>query len=531
MKSSDRADTGKNKTETQAKLHAADSLLSNAPVYSILAVYMPLSALTAYIFLLEALLSINLNAVLLLAGAAISAAAASFYHDFMKDIKASRIAANIRGAVIITALIYLFASLLNTQTSWREKFIPNFFNIPSSACAVYSWISVITLKQLFFARKQFEIITEMYEGQQLKEKLFEDSGLLQYTDEKINKARRSYFVQLGIIAVLVLSGIIMKIKFSLPLYLLLIVILTGGTCIYGLFKIISWEQYYAGEGINLSGHDRVKRILAVLVLTFSGIAFAWLVSSDNSVIPISVILAFFAWLFSLFRRTTPQTEQPPPEIGQFTGEGISPGLMPYEDSAWNPFWEQILKYGLIILKFSLVILVIFLFIKFMISPLLNRSGILGRIPFFRRLVLIIKQWCEGVLEAILSFFNYRNRNSQKTRGKYGDEEINRAAKNILSAYSAAKKRDVQKSVNLFARLIIWGTEVRRADWKPSYAPGEYCGILAERKPLDGAALRLNSGILRCGDLFEKALYSAYVLSNEEQNEFKNLVDEITSFSE
>jgi hypothetical protein len=38
---------------------------------------------------------------------------------------------------------------------------------------------------------------------------------------------------------------------------------------------------------------------------------------------------------------------------------------------------------------------------------------------------------------------------------------------------------------------------------------------------------LNEGIIRCGELFEKALYSAEVLSSAEQQEFKNTVEEVT----
>jgi hypothetical protein len=101
-------------------------------------------------------------------------------------------------------------------------------------------------------------------------------------------------------------------------------------------------------------------------------------------------------------------------------------------------------------------------------------------------------------------------------------------------YSLAKKQDMRRSVTLFARLIIWGGEVCQVTWKPSYAPGEYCGILAASSKdtlgaQDNGSLlkRLNEGIIRCGELFEKALYSADVLSSAEQQEFKNTVEEVT----
>jgi hypothetical protein len=90
---------------------------------------------------------------------------------------------------------------------------------------------------------------------------------------------------------------------------------------------------------------------------------------------------------------------------------------------------------------------------------------------------------------------------------------------------------MRRSVTLFARLIIWGSDVFQLTWKPSYAPGEYCAILASSAAstaaLEGASLKKEK-IIRCGELFEQALYSAEILSTAEQREFKNLVEEITS---
>lgn len=108
--------------------------------------------------------------------------------------------------------------------------------------------------------------------------------------------------------------------------------------------------------------------------------------------------------------------------------------------------------------------------------------------------------------------------------KKRSEEINRAAASLFEAYSPAKKRNMKQSVTLFARLIIWGSEERDVTWRPSYAPAEYCDILAAAAPDDEVK---NEGIVRCGEIFEKALYSADVLSGEEEGEFKRLVEEIT----
>jgi len=530
-----------------------DTLLSNSPLYSILAVYMPLTSLIAYILLFDSFINVNFNVILLCFSGAVSAIAASFYHDFMKDVKSDRKYANTRGGIIIMAILYFFTSFFYQETPWPEtpwieRFLPNIMNIPAVLCALYSWISVILLKQLFSARKRFEIITEMYEGDKLKEKLFEDSSLLQYTEENINKVKFNYYVQLGIIGLITAICIILNINLPFVLYLFLMIILTGAVCIHGLFAIIKWEQYYAGEGINLSGHDRIKRILVIIIFSLSGLVLALLLSSDKSLVPFSIITSFFIWLSSLFRRTS-RPPMPSNESEFFSQENFSQDFTPFEVYNPSPFWELFMKYASTILKYSLIILAAALFIRFMISPLLNRGDEMKKLTFRQKLIMIIKEWYNSILEIIKSFIAGLKKDKSKKINDSNNDDINRTALNIYNAYSAGKKRDVQGSVTLFARLIIWGEETRKVKWKPSLAPLEYCHILASASPADletdGTAndyenditdeitdeisiQRQNEQIIRCGVLFEKALYSAEDLSDVERNEFKNIIEEITS---
>jgi hypothetical protein len=119
---------------------------------------------------------------------------------------------------------------------------------------------------------------------------------------------------------------------------------------------------------------------------------------------------------------------------------------------------------------------------------------------------------------------------------------------------------MKKSLTLFARLILWGTNTLRVSWKPSRAPGEYCAALvralaqtltaaeatAETEAEGSAAIEAAgpgagasadsahsnaaetcAAIIRCGELFEEALYGAEVLSGDKQKEFKALVEKVT----
>ena len=501
------------------------SNLANSPGYSLLALYMPMAVLIAQVFIVDTLFPEVLPVVLLIASGGISALAASFYCDFMKDAKASRIAANIRGAIIILAIFYIFASLMRRGIPWEERFVPSLSNITVSAGALFTWVSVLSLKRLFSARKLFEIYTETYEGEQLQKVLFEDSGLLQYTDTQVIKARRNYLFHLIITGILTIIVVYFKDTLPLPLYIFLIVIFAGGICIFGFLGIIRWEQYYAGEGINLSARERSKRILGMGIFSLLSVIAALLLASDKSILSLSLIAGFFAWLFGLFRRS-PRPLEAPAETENFESmEIMPPSFFPLEEDASPSIWIRLLKYVFIFLKYGVIIFLAVNFILFMISPLINRGRTYSRrISFFRRLGRIIAELFKGIINGLVSFLAYlkSGKPAFKLR-KHGAEEIRLTAETLIGAYSQAKRQDMRQSVTLFARLIIWGGEVRHVVWKPVYAPAEYCNILAAADNTPD-----NGDIIRCGELFEQALYSAEVLSDAERQEFKNLVEKITA---
>jgi len=511
--------------------------LSNGPLYALLAMYMPLSALAAILFLAQAILPAALPLSAIIISACVSAVVASLYCDFMKGENSSL--ADIRGAIIIIGVFYILVSIFRRELPFVQRFRPGTINILSVIGALYAWYSVISLKQLFSARRHFEIYTELYREDQLQRTLLEDSSLLHYTDEKITKRKRNYIGQLVFIGILALACVLMKAPLSLSLYLLLIGILAGGIYICGFFEIMRWEQYYAGEGIALSAADRLKRTVGMVIFILLCITCAILAASDTSLLPFSAIIVFFTWLFSLLRYLFPHHAVTfKSEYSDIAELAPLPEFQNGNTPASLPKW--LTEYGAMILKYGLIIFASVAFIMFMISPLLNRGKTsTGKLKFHKRLMRIIAEWFKGILTAMFSLYALLKNNKTSRILKKDSEKIRRTAATILNAYSQAKKQDMKRSVTLFARLIIWGGEVCHAEWKPSYAPVEYCNILAEaaarvmpENSLDSGSLgkRLSEGIIRCGELFEQALYSAEVLSAEEQREFKNTVEEITSTS-
>jgi len=494
-------------------------ILSNGPIFSLLAIYMPMAALAALLFLLRAVLPLQ-TAILLISGG-LSALAASLYCDFMKDVRSSRTTANIRGAIIMLIISYIFASLFRRRIPWGERFAPDFTNILASVGALYVWGSVISLKKIFSIRKRFEDYTALYQGEQLHRALYDDSDLLQNIDSEIAKVEKRYLIQFIIMVIMLFFILYNKINIHPALYFLLLLVLASGLGIFGFFEIIRREQYYAAEGLSLSVADRSRHMLGVMLFSILAIVTAIALSFDKSLISFSLIGNFFGWLLGLLRNLLSSVKwggmatEPVEPMPQY--EPLTFPFEPIAESEPLPIWSW-LKYGLYVLAAAV-------FVWFMILPLFDRSK--KKMSFRQKLNRIIVEWFRGAVAAIASFFTaiISGAGARKLR-KPSAEEIQKAAGAVLGAYAHAKKRALKQSVTLFARLIIWGGEVRQTAWKPVYAPGEYCAILAEKNA--PAENDLNQKIIRCGQIFEKALYSADMLSDAEGKEFKRLVEEVTA---
>jgi hypothetical protein len=494
---------------------AKEGFLSNKPVYALFALYMPLAVLTAFDLLLRELLVFNV-AIPILCGVA-SALAATFYCDFTKDDKSSRFVSNIRGGIAVILLSYLGSSLITRKGGvWNTWLLPDVTSIAAAIGALYVWDSVISLKRLFSCRKQFDEYVESYKGNRLQEALSDNPSLLDYTNEKIVKTRNNYLTQLVIAAFILVITAYFKARLPFSLYLLMILVLESVVCLFGFLVIFDREQYYAGEGIVLPPFDRVKRMLGIGIICGLCVICAAFLSFDKNILSLSPIIDFLKRLLRFFQRfiairtasNLPETNFPNMELNP-----VFPDL-PEPNEPWR-IWAW--------LKYGLIAFVAASFLWFMVSPLFSQGGGNKRLAFLQKLGLIIREWFKGVLNAFASLFAFirDGKNGKKLR-KQRTSEIRKVAETVLGAYSAAKKRDIRRSVTLFARLIIWGGEVQHVIWKPAYAPGEYCKLLAASTAADG----ISEWIIRSGELFEKALYSAEVLSGAEKKEFKGLIKAI-----
>ncbi|MDR0706710.1 MAG: DUF4129 domain-containing protein [Treponema sp.] len=499
--------------------------LSSA-VYTAISFYMPFSVLICALLLIERLISKWLPAFAMpylpiAIASLISALVASAYIAFVKHDKSSHSAGDIRGAIVMVALAYLFSSPFRFDKPFSERFFPGISNLLSALCALYVWIQVIIIRRVFAARETFERYTETYDGEQLQQIIHEDEDMMVSTNRVMRKYRLIHTVQLVFILILSCVCAALRIRVPIPLFVFLIILVISTAFIFAMFGVFNQEQYYAGEGLSLSAPQRSKRFFAMLLFTCAIALLGAILASNTSILPFSLIIGFFAWLLSLFPKAT-RVERPsePLELGvpnmDMGGFRLPEELMLDEDYKASPFWDYI--------QYAALALLIIGFLWFMVKPLLTRSA--SDAPFLKRLRRLLAEWLSTMKAAVASFITSLRHDAGVRLAKTNAEAIRRLETSLLEGYSAAKRRDMKRSVGLFVRLIVWGSETCQVSWKPSRAPGEYCSILADAAAPLFPQLRLP--IIRCGDLFERALYAKDVLSEEERAEFAALVEEITT---
>ena len=517
MKSSESDTLGLSETNSE------NTFLLQSPFYALLAALIPLSILASFLPLSVLFLQWFLGPVFFPQGlplglcfgfALFSAISASIYWAIIKKSKASHKAANIRGAILMLIFSYSLGSLLDFDFSLGMRFLPSFFNIPPALSALFVLFPVLNNKMIFNGQELFESHIRSYQGERLRQIVLQDSSFMGDADEDIKKMIWKYGASFIPSLVLFLLCGVLGIPLGFPLMVLLLILFTFAVSVITFLIFLRREYVYATEGLSLSGRARALTAAIIFVLAATGLGF--LFSSHRSILSPGLILDFFRWFLALFPNRTRPIEAPPPlpsfgpALQRFPPEFLEELA---EVTGPSPFWEWV--------KYGALILLVFLFLWFMIHPLLGRSRFLRGLRFLPgKAASSLLSWLNNLIRGLTLFFKSLREDGWKGLSSISTEALRSLEDQLLESYSPAKKREMRRSISLFARLIYWGSEVLKVPWKPSHAPAEYCGLLA-------AAAGEELGLIRAGDLFEKALYSFGPLSRNERKEFKQLVERIT----
>jgi hypothetical protein len=460
-------------------------------------------------------------------------AAVTLYLEFL-DPQTSHSSAHLRGAVLAGVAAYIIASLLSFRPALGLPgigliFFPGLRNTTAALAALYIWIFVIYLRDIFHVRELFEDHTRRYSGEDLRRVMLEDSSIMTGAEEQTKKMVRFYSVQLGFIFLLVLICSFLRAPLALFNRILTMIILAAAAMIFSLLNLFSQEQFFAGEGIAVPAFERRKRLGAGILFCAAAALLAALGASDNNILPISLLLDLLARLAAFFARPDrpvlgpiemPQMEAPMVP----SADGMAQMLGLQETEPW-PFWDY--------LPYIALGLIIAAFLWFMIKPIFTFKPGSGKLPFILRVARLFKGGFAGLKLALKNFFASLGVRGAAIKFKVSDGDLHNMAQDLLANWSGARKRELRQSLNLFARLILWGTQTHQCPWKPSLAPGEYCAALSAAVRAfavdEGATAEIlrSVEILRCGEIFEEALYGPRPPDKKTQREFRDLVEGIT----
>jgi ABC-type multidrug transport system fused ATPase/permease subunit len=376
-----------------------------------------------------------------------------------------------------------------------------------------------------------------------------------------------------------------------PSPLLIIIPIAVMLCGAGILSLLGFylrDLGFASEGITLTGPGRTTGLVGMGLFVSAVAGISLILSAGRNWIPFSLVQYFFAWLGSLITRTPPPAREislaeyeagDPPMADMM----LNPAAMGLGDRGeGGKFWTY--------LQWAVVILVVLLFAWFMLEPLINRRRDGKGASLAMKIRKFLAQWLKSMRYAIANFFKAFRAGKGVRLNRPNADALKRMSEDIFAAYSAGKRKEIRQSVTLFARLIIWGQDTRKVIWRATLGPAEFCALLSaapevppeeetvqdasssagtetadvkvgtgakdagktetgksdgkaadkvagtkseakaepkpmEVKPIDPALAR---DIVRCGDLFEEALYGPSELSEDKRVEFKKLVERITA---
>jgi len=496
---------------------------SSKPLYGIMGVYIPLSILILWSIILGVAIryfvspfSIFNEGVWCGAGL-LSALAATCYAGLMKKSHQRHTTADLRGSIIAAMAAYVFVSLLRRDAELARRFFPCIDSIATALAAFFAWYSAISFREIFSGIELFESFTAQHRGERLREAMWEYSPEMSQTSERLKNLQLSYAAQIIIPCLLI--GAVGFAGRSLFFSLLIFCVFTAGFLLMGFLRMLRRELIYASEGISLSVRDRVMPVMVMALGIGAAAILAVAGSSDASLLPPEIIFGLLAWLARLLASLFRSSESANFAMPERSAEPrmMNP-LKPFPEFGVEDAGPWV---GWTYIKYGFIAILVFLFLLFMIYPLLKRSGFSLSLGKLRAAVA---RWFGDLKRGLHLFLIALADRGVSQKYRPDSEKLRHIASDLLSG---VKKREIKRSVNLFARLILWGIEIVGVPWKPSHAPGEYCGILAAAPALGMEGTEIRENIIRCGELFEKALYSARPLSAGEEREFKRIVENIT----
>lgn len=441
-----------------------------------------------------------------------------------------------KNQIIFEVLMLLIFSIINTAlilTLYRENVTSLGFSrvllfyilflivvafgmkkISSSNISAVSFVPFVLIHYFYFVYnyKSVHLYQEFEEQcvglskKELKEKLYHNNVIALDYSANIKK---TFFSQLCFAILCIILFIIQKNYLHYESNLLLAFVLIGYLiCVFLNFLFFSTnknEVFYAFLGFDKIFSFRNKIVKNSVIICAISVFFTLFLSFDKAIFNYKFLLALLKKIFVVESTVIQKSD-----IKNFS-EPSMPSLI-LTDEVYKPYNNQIWNVLGYIIQIIFGILLVIFVLHFLLKPFFNEKFIdffkNNKIKkYFMNFVQNLKKFFKSLFGSSLQLQNYTT-----VESKSFYDSINEFLKK--SKKSKEKKEELDRFTKKFMKLVDWAKS-KEIIYKKQYAPFEFCKMI-----------NLASAI-KAGEIFEKALYSKELVSEQEEQEFINLIDEIT----
>lgn len=395
----------------------------------------------------------------------------------------------------------LFEILIGVAVSFFREVINIYIFIPETIAQYF--ITAYFFK-VYIQHEAFEEQCNKKKRGELETELFNN----RFISEDFLKESNSFkAVMLGSVAVMVVLISVLniaKIQISFLTYVFALVFIFSLFIHAQILNQYKKEIYYAFLGLEAIFAFRNLTLLLATALCVICLVVALALSSNYAILK----PRYFSWILKFFKFESHSgpVDYTIPEIQQ-------PELPPVEEFAKIYGQTQEESNTGLIIDLVLIGTILILFLYFLLKPLFTSSwkGFLAGqniSQVFTKIKLSFVTMLKNFLNLMKFKKNYTSTGSESFKDSVG--EFIKASKKTKE-----KKAELDRLTRNFMDLIEWG-ESHNIKYTTNLAPAEYTALFKNQNATDA------------GNIFEKALYSSSLITQQEETEFKNKIKTVIS---
>jgi hypothetical protein len=437
------------------------------------------------------------------------------------------IANRIRELVIYLIGVYLVLSLLQPG-SVTDRFAPGVHHLLPLLLVALCWMVAFVFHNRLRGRELLLRIFAGNHGEKLRRVVLDRQHAMALTVAELGSARKligSFFVVLSVVSLIGSFEFMPAGRLVAASGAFVMLVLYGLVSIWVMGALNIFIEEYAANGVGLAVPLRLGRFRGVLVALLVAVVFVtgFVLSRNESILPIEAFQNFFRWLGSLFGRErapveTPPIEPPPPAPD--SAPDVLEQLYGMEPNV-PPLWLRLLL-TLIrrVVVYSAVMAGLILLFAPIFSPAF-RKGVRTLKPkqLVKRFWSMIRTRWRILRHLLRRGFRRRSRRERDER----QQQAQVTAGSRSWKPSLRKQRQMNRVVSVFVSVTRWGGR-NGVPYGRSLAATEWLRTVASIYPEHYADARL------LGTVFCEARFSRHLLSVGRMREYVQAAKRITRSS-